>query len=611
MNNKRWIGLVMFLALAVPVTAQGPVARGFELLWEIFQNPFVIWGFTFLFYFIFFYAVISGGLSKIKVFRGDNGPNKQGRVVAGSLAALMDISILFTTRGQDVEGVLTRVLNPFGIIGPLALGIIIFAIVYYSFKDESGGKDWRLAVGCAGLAMIVVGMSLKDPGWTAWGWLFLLVALVGFLSGGIGRIGRDAPEGSDVRSDSDTERKRRDAQEKYRRDHPESGWDGRGWDPDNLVSVQFHVSDMAERKLPGAKVSIQSGDRKGRAIEVLVENNGLTDKRDIPSGEVYIKVHWNYRWYSPLLKLLGRTARKSVYFLNPEEDYTEEHAIRLKIEMGQDGKIYGKVFDAHTKLAIPGAELTVMVQLEKGEPFTRADKAVAKPTNDKGEFKITRAPRQLPLVVRARKEGYRENNNVDGDKTKVIGFNPTGPFTLQEGPLGIRRPKQKDVAIYLMREGAAPPTPERGGRREEPVEPAKPPPEEPERPPTEALIDLTLTVGKPGEGPFREVHLAWKWKTNTEAQQNAAQGYTVLRTPVWADTDDKPIPEPHLSKEQNEYVDPAARAGKKYTYQIVALNAEGNAIAMSDPQQIEIPIPEFNFEEDTEINLGALGPAPE
>ena len=195
MKKKSWISLffLVFLLSIPSVFALefnlGVIGSGFEAVWGIFQNNYVMFGFVFILLFALFYAIVAGALGFVPLFKGEGGQgvNRMGGVASFALAGLTVLAIVYFSRGNLV-GFLERILGGFGFIGAIILAIIVFAAIYYGFKKE--GSRWNLVLGlaAAGLALFVAGQITDNPSWSAWG-VFLafivgIIALMMALRGG-------------------------------------------------------------------------------------------------------------------------------------------------------------------------------------------------------------------------------------------------------------------------------------------------------------------------------------------------------------------------------------------------------------------------------------------
>ena len=164
-------------------------------VWNMLQNDMTVFFFTFIFFFILLYGIYAAALRKVKVFSEGDTLNRQGKLVAVAFAMLSSFAIFFVTREQGIRAFLNNILEPLGLFAGVLLGITVFSIIYFGFRNPSGEKNWKAAMAAAGLGMIVAGMITDSPGAVSWGWLLIIIAaifaLIGLFGGGI--PGRRSP----------------------------------------------------------------------------------------------------------------------------------------------------------------------------------------------------------------------------------------------------------------------------------------------------------------------------------------------------------------------------------------------------------------------------------
>ena len=188
MNKKRvLISLIsLFLlpsvhALNSPVKMPNFLSNLGTGFWELTQNEYAVYFFSFVFFFILLYAIFVSALGKLKLF---DGADKQKKMVAVSLSMLSCLSIFYLTREHGIKAFLARILGPFGIFAGIALALIVFMMFYYGIGGKDGPKDWKTALLAAGIAMILLGIILNNPDILWWGVLLALIGAVALLSKG-------------------------------------------------------------------------------------------------------------------------------------------------------------------------------------------------------------------------------------------------------------------------------------------------------------------------------------------------------------------------------------------------------------------------------------------
>lgn len=179
---KKIILPVILLALIMPQVL-GAVNLDFgsviqnigQHIYTLMQNTYTVYAATMILFFVLLYGVFAAGLSKVKVFQGDKGLGKNGKMVAVSLALLSDIGIFYGIR--SAETAIERVAGSIGFGGGVAFAFLIFAITYYNLKTSDAFS--RAAAWVAGgLALLVWGMFADNQAAVSWGSFILIVAII-------------------------------------------------------------------------------------------------------------------------------------------------------------------------------------------------------------------------------------------------------------------------------------------------------------------------------------------------------------------------------------------------------------------------------------------------
>lgn len=160
----------------------GPLAKPFEMIVQLLSSELAVFVMLFIFFFILMYAVFNAALKRTPIFK----EGTQSKIAAVALAAIVDIAFFgISQRYGGPQALLTRFLNAFELFGGLILAITMFMIIYFGFRPEKGGTKWKLALGGAGMALLLVGSMICNPNWTANGMLILFFALIAWLFGTI------------------------------------------------------------------------------------------------------------------------------------------------------------------------------------------------------------------------------------------------------------------------------------------------------------------------------------------------------------------------------------------------------------------------------------------
>ena len=216
--RNRFIIALLVLVLLVPVVfgaisfTDSIVSVG-TTLHRLLSDTYVVYAATFILFFIFLYSIFAAGLSRVPVFRQDNGINRQGKMVAVSLGLISSIGTFYFMRGMEES--IKRVAGSMGFFAGIAFAGTIFGITYFNMKTtEPGTMQGGPAFFAAAMALIVYGMFADNQTATSWGTLILLVAAIWAGIRAIGSVNGRRPgerreERERRREEDDAERRRR------------------------------------------------------------------------------------------------------------------------------------------------------------------------------------------------------------------------------------------------------------------------------------------------------------------------------------------------------------------------------------------------------------------
>ncbi|HLC66574.1 MAG TPA: hypothetical protein VJK52_02950, partial [Candidatus Nanoarchaeia archaeon] len=174
----RGAGWVFGSVSALPIVFGVPnVLRTFT---EITQSTQAVTAISFLLFFMLLYAVIIAPLARIKIFKGDHGVTKPGKIAAVAIALLATVGIFYGYGGK-APAALFNILAPFGVFGGLVLALVIFLLIFMGFRESGTGSAFPIALTTAALAMILAGALLSEPNISAIGWIIAGIAVIVFL----------------------------------------------------------------------------------------------------------------------------------------------------------------------------------------------------------------------------------------------------------------------------------------------------------------------------------------------------------------------------------------------------------------------------------------------
>ena len=172
-----------------------------EFLEALFNSEYAVFGITVISLTVLFYNVFVPLIAKIPVFKGEgnNTANKYVRVVAFCLALLCSLGIfglIYLNGGaSNVREIVDNTLGPFATFAGIALGLLMFGLVYFGFKDLDPSERWKRSMWACGLALVFAGGIIAKPFLHLLGWAIVFIMLIaawpgkGGGSGGAGGAG--------------------------------------------------------------------------------------------------------------------------------------------------------------------------------------------------------------------------------------------------------------------------------------------------------------------------------------------------------------------------------------------------------------------------------------
>jgi len=136
---------------------------------------------TFVLFTVLIYAIILAVIGKIPGLGAEKKANRSGKVVALTISLISTISMFKLGYGKTAEGVVSNILNVYGIFAGAMMALLFFAIIYFGLGDKEEGR-WHLAVIGAGFSMAVAGFFISQPMIHALGWLVGIVGLILYIS---------------------------------------------------------------------------------------------------------------------------------------------------------------------------------------------------------------------------------------------------------------------------------------------------------------------------------------------------------------------------------------------------------------------------------------------
>ena len=189
MKYRISFGIAVFFSLIPVISGALNISIGTvgQQLHRMLSDPYMVYGASFILFFRLLYGIFAASLTKVTVFKSDNGINNQGKIVAVSLGLLGAIGCFYYFK--NIEAAIKRVDGAMGFFAGVALAVTIFAITYFNMKTT---EEKKLHAGpaffAAAMALIVYGMFADNQSATSWGTLILLITAIWAAIKAIGAI---------------------------------------------------------------------------------------------------------------------------------------------------------------------------------------------------------------------------------------------------------------------------------------------------------------------------------------------------------------------------------------------------------------------------------------
>jgi hypothetical protein len=187
-KNKIFLALIALTALlAVPIASAAiadSFARAGQILFSFFQQQYVVFIITLVFFFVLLYGIFMAGLSRVPSI----GEGRYAKIIGVSLSLISTLGLFFFLMRQGPKAVFQRLLAPIGFIGGIALAFVVFAFFFYSMRSE-GQSRWYMAFIASGLALLFWGQMTESGDAMAWGWVLLIIGLIGAFAASFGGHG--------------------------------------------------------------------------------------------------------------------------------------------------------------------------------------------------------------------------------------------------------------------------------------------------------------------------------------------------------------------------------------------------------------------------------------
>ncbi|MFP4424193.1 MAG: fibronectin type III domain-containing protein [Candidatus Woesearchaeota archaeon] len=167
-----------------------------ETMQNLLDSSGFRFGITFILLYMVLYGIFSAGLNKVSIFSGSDGrPNRQGRIIAGSLALMSSMGLAFWA-GYNAAEFVERVLSLAGWFGAIAFSFLVFAIGYYNIKQQEEPK-WGPILFLMGLAFMTYGVLVGPDAFygktmITLGSAFIFFGIVGIILKAFGKTGTEA-----------------------------------------------------------------------------------------------------------------------------------------------------------------------------------------------------------------------------------------------------------------------------------------------------------------------------------------------------------------------------------------------------------------------------------
>lgn len=169
--------LVFGVTSASAATGVSMLAGPFGQLFQMLRNQNIVYGLTFIFYFMLFYGIYAAALKFVPVFKNGDSLGHQGKVVAIALSGLTLLALFVLSKGSITQ-LLEQLLSPFGVFGGLLLAALFAGITYFGIRGgDPNSATFAWVATASAIGMILAGMILLKDNLMSWGFLILLISL--------------------------------------------------------------------------------------------------------------------------------------------------------------------------------------------------------------------------------------------------------------------------------------------------------------------------------------------------------------------------------------------------------------------------------------------------
>jgi len=153
------------------------VRDGFETVIEVTREPAIMYTIYFVLFIMVFYGLYSAALAKVKIFGGDDGLNKSGKMVCIGFTLLTVFGMFWYLRNTAIDDMLTTLPAPFIALGAVMLPLIIFVACYKA--QARLGTRWKLVwILLSGIALVAFGNLVESEEVTSVGTLITFIGLI-------------------------------------------------------------------------------------------------------------------------------------------------------------------------------------------------------------------------------------------------------------------------------------------------------------------------------------------------------------------------------------------------------------------------------------------------
>lgn len=194
--KKSIMALLPFLLMpsvnALDLTdAVGPISQVGQFLQGLLSSTSARFAVIFFLCFMLFYSIFATALTFLPLF---NNQDKQRKVLAIAFSFLSTIG-LYMYANWSPQTFTERILTPMGPFGAVILSVVMFLLIYYTFRDSDNLPNAPMALMGAGFALVVSGTLLGQDSLVNIGFLLFIIGLIWFIIA-LARGGH-RPEGDD------------------------------------------------------------------------------------------------------------------------------------------------------------------------------------------------------------------------------------------------------------------------------------------------------------------------------------------------------------------------------------------------------------------------------